>query len=128
MGCCGWSAADREDRSAPPVAGSEVVDRHRTRAEDALMAATGGAPLCRLGEGPRADGPKRAEGRLAAVGELGRVAARAPWRDLTTLTEERLAAWERQRLAATGRGVAWEAYRAGGVAELRSILDELSSP
>jgi len=41
------------------------------------------------------------------------------------VVDELLASWEREQLAARGRGVAWSAYRDGGVAELRSLGDEL---
>lgn len=38
-----------------------------------------------------------------------------------------LASWEVEQRACAGRGVAWSAYRNGGVAELRSILSQLVS-
>jgi hypothetical protein len=54
MGRCGCRASDRR-ATAPPswsAGDAETVARHRGMAKQALMAATGGKPLCRVGEGP----------------------------------------------------------------------------
>ena len=74
MGCCGWRASDRRATAAPSwsAGGAETVARQRGMAEQALMAATGGKPLCRVGEGPdhHVEHVKHAEGCVAAIAEV----------------------------------------------------------
>ncbi len=127
MGCCGWKASDREspaDAALPqPV---EVLEHHRAVAESALDAATCGRPLCRIGDGPDVSRPKYAEGGLAAVSELQRKLRGVPSGDALTLAEDLLASWEAERQASEARGAAWVAYRNGGVAQLRAIVDDLA--
>lgn len=126
MGCCGWKATDREPKGTAVSAPSEgVLERHRTLAESTLLAATGGAALCRIGDGPELGPVKHAEGRLAAITELQRYLRRSDANDEQTATRELLASWVREQHASRERGVAWSAYRDGGVAELTSLVDEL---
>jgi hypothetical protein len=128
MGCCGWKASDREapaDAALPqPV---EVLEHHRAVAESALDAATCGRPLCRIGDGPDVSRPKYAEGGLAAVSELQRKLRSVTGSDALTVAEDLLASWEAERHASEARGPAWIAYRNGGVAQLRAIVDDLGA-
>ena len=92
-----------------------------------LMAATAGGPLCRTTEGGDPTEPKYAEGALAAVTELQRQVRATPDSGELAAARALLATWEVEQDACAGRGVAWSAYRNGGVAELRSIVAELAS-
>ena len=127
MGCCGWKASDREaPADAAPPHPAEVLEHHRAVAEAALDAATCGRPLCRIGDGPDVSRPKYAEGGLVAVGELQRKLRNLSGTDALTLAEELLSSWEAERDASGARGAAWIAYRNGGVAQLRTIVDDLA--
>jgi hypothetical protein len=127
MGCCGWKASDREspaDAASPePV---EVLEHHRAVAESALDAATCGRPLCRIGDGPDVSRPKYAEGGLAAVSELQRKLRGGTDTDALAVAVDLLSTWEAERQASEARGAAWIAYRNGGVAQLRAIVDDLA--
>ena len=92
-----------------------------------LLAATAGEPLCQITEGGDPTEPKFAEGALAAVTELQRQVRATPDASELAVARALLAAWEVEQDACAGRGVAWSAYRNGGVAELRSIVAELAS-
>jgi hypothetical protein len=126
MGASDWRPSDREPLRAPPVQAG-VLEHHRAEAESVLLAATAGEPLCRITEGGDPTEPKYAEGALAAVAELQREVRGAP--DATELNVARrvLANWVVEQGACAGRGVAWSAYRNGGVAELRSVVADLAS-
>ena len=91
------------------------------------MAATAGEPLCRITEGGDPTEPKYAEGALAAITELQRTVRATPDGDALALARSLLASWEVQQEACASRGVAWSAYRNGGVAELRSLVAELAA-
>ena len=82
--------------------------------------------MCRIGDGPDVSRPKYAEGGLAAVSELQRKLRRGPDTDALTVAEELLGTWEAERHASEARGAAWVAYRNGGVAQLRAIVDDLA--
>lgn len=128
MGCCGWSASDREAPATPVGAGShDVLEHRRAEAESALLAATAGESLCRITEGGDPTEPKFAEGVLAAVTELQRAVRSTPELGELAVSRQLLASWEREQAACAGRGVAWSAYRNGGVAELRAIVAELDA-
>jgi len=128
MGCCGWKASDREaPADAAPPHPAEVLEHHRAVAEAALDAATCGRPLCRIGDGPDVSRPKYAEGGLAAVSELQRKLRGAAGSDPLPVAEDLLATWEAERHASKARGTAWVAYRNGGVAQLRAIVDDLGA-
>jgi hypothetical protein len=104
-----------------------VLEHHRAAAESVLLTATAGQPLCRITEGGDPTEPKYAEGALAAITELQRTVRASPDDDELTLARSLLATWEVQQDACAGRGVAWSAYRNGGVSELRSLVDELAT-
>ena len=110
-------------RSVP----ARVIDHRRAEAESALVAATAGEPLCRIEAGGDPTEPKYAEGALAAVAELQRTIRAAPTVGELTAAQDLLARWEIEQAACAGRGVAWSAYRNGGVAELRRIVGELAA-
>ena len=126
MGCCGWRRADKAPpEDTKPLEGDQtVVARHLSRAEGELVAVTGGASLCRVGNGPHAGSVKYAEGRYAALRELRHV-LKSP--DLVALASvvELLDTWQAARTEA--QGPAWTAYREGGVDELRSLVDDLTA-
>jgi hypothetical protein len=125
MGCCGWKASDRESPTGgAPQQPVDVLEHHRAVAESALDAATCGRPLCRIGDGPDVSRPKYAEGGLAAVSELQRKLRGGTDTDALTAAEGLLSTWEAERQASEARGAAWVAYRNGGVAQLRAIVDE----
>lgn len=128
MGCCGWRASDREERATPvPPVAVGVLEQRRAEAESVLLAATAGEPLCRITEGGDPTEPKFAEGALAAITELQRTVRATPDGDALALARSLLASWEVQQEACASRGVAWSAYRNGGVAELRSLVAELAA-
>ncbi|MGZ4709147.1 MAG: hypothetical protein ACXWBN_10450 [Acidimicrobiales bacterium] len=104
-----------------------MVEHHRAVAESALNAATCGHPLCRIGDGPDVSRPKYAEGGLAAVSELQRKLRGSAGPDALTVAEDLLATWEAERHASEARGTAWIAYRNGGVAQMRAIVDDLGA-
>jgi hypothetical protein len=108
---------------SPPA---EVLEHHRAAAESALQAATCGHPLCRIGDGPDVSRPKYAEGALAAVTELQRNIRDAAGTEALTAAQDLLATWEAERRTSEGRGPAWSAYRNGGVAQLRSVVADLT--
>lgn len=86
-----------------------------------LTATTAGAPLCRTHMGPAV---KEHEGRIAAL----MAARRAIRRDGQEAAVVILQQWEQD--AATGRargGASWEAYWAGGIAELHSLTSRTTS-
>ena len=89
------------------------------------MAATAGEPLCRIAAGGDPTEPKFAEGALAAVTELQRHINATPTAGELAAARDLLTSWEAEKVACAGRGVAWSAYRNGGVAELRSFVAEL---
>lgn len=91
------------------------------------MAATAGEPLCRITEGGDPTEPKYAEGALAAIAELQRQVRHAPDERELDVARRVLANWVVEQDACAGRGVAWSAYRNGGVAELRNIVADLAS-
>ncbi len=128
MGCCGWRKPDREPDQLPaPAPHAAVLERHRSQAEAALVAATGGGSLCRTGNGPEVTGPKFAEGRLAAVADLQRRARATAATDVEDLAREVLASWEAQQRTSAVRSPAWSAYRDGGIAELTSVIEDLTA-
>ena len=128
MGCCGWKRPDREPDPLPASSPhSEVLERHRSRAESALAAATGGGSLCRTGDGPGVTGPKFAEGRLSAVADLQRSARATADTEVEDLAREALASWEAEQRTSAVRSPAWSAYREGGIAELTSVIEALSA-
>ena len=90
-----------------------------------VNAATCGHPLCRIGDGPDVSRPKYAEGGLAAVSELQRELRVVADTGALSVAEDLLATWEAERHASETRGAAWVAYRNGGVAQLRAIVDDL---
>jgi hypothetical protein len=102
-----------------------VLEHRRSEAEAALLAATAGESLCRITEGSDPTEPKYAEGALAAVTELQREIRAMPDAGELAVAQRLLATWEVEQDACAGRGVAWSAYRNGGVAELRSIVADL---
>ncbi|MFN8017127.1 MAG: hypothetical protein U0P45_03295 [Acidimicrobiales bacterium] len=106
------------------AAGVRIVQRHRAAAEADLTAATGGASLCRTDGAPDA---KRAEGALAAIAALHRTARRAPHDDPTEAARDLLDTWLVEQAAAAAMGRDWRDYRDGGVAALRSVLDDLEA-
>jgi len=89
------------------------------------MAATGGAPLCRADAGPEVVAVKQAEGRLAVIAELQRKTLGAREATKVTVARDVLVEWEAEQRVSQERGPAWAAYRAGGVTELRDVVDEL---
>ena len=124
MGCCGWQEVDRPPTTPPQLAaGVRIVQRHRAGAEADLTAATGGASLCRTDGAPDA---KRAEGALVALAQLHRAATRSPHDDPTESARRLLDTWVAERAAVEGMGRDWRDYRDGGVAALRSVLDDLT--
>ncbi len=126
MGCCGWRRSDRAPDPLPVTTPeATVLERRRALAEAALVAATGGAPLCRTGNGPDVTGPKFAEGRLAAVAELQRKGRAAAGSESETLAQQVLARWQDELHTSRVRGPAWDAYRDGGIAELTSVIEDL---
>ena len=128
MGNRGSRASDRDEQAtAAPLAAAGVLDEHRAEAESVLLAATAGEPLCRITEGGDPTEPKYAEGALAAITELQRAVRSTPDGDELTLARSLLASWEVQQHACAGWGVAWSAYRNGGVAELRSLVTKLAA-
>ena len=123
MGCCGWRQTDRDPTTPTQLApGVRVVERHRSEAEADLVAATGGASLCRTDGSPDA---KRAEGALAAIAQLHRAAKRTPLIDPTGAARELLEAWVVDRATAETMGRDWRDYRDGGIAALRAVLADL---
>lgn len=92
-----------------------------------LLAATAGDPLCRIAEGGDPTEPKYAEGALAAIAELQRKVRAMPDSNMVAIARSLLATWKVEQDACAGRGVAWSAYRNGGVAELHSIVTELTA-
>lgn len=92
-----------------------------------LLAATAGEPMCRIAEGGDPTEPKYAEGALAAVAELQREVRATPDASELEVAQRLLGVWVVEQSACAGRGIAWSAYRNGGVAELRSIVAELAS-
>ncbi len=126
MGCCGWKRADRAPDPLPAsTPDTTLLERHRAVAETALVNATGGDPLCRVGDGPDVTGPKFAEGRLAAVAELQRTCRAAVGSDTEVLAHQTLARWQDEQRNSRVRSPAWDAYREGGIAELTSVVEEL---
>lgn len=124
-------AADRRGSDETSAAGTladegdrAVVTGYLVRAEADLVAVTGGASLCRVGNGPEAGSAKYAEGRYAALREL-RQLLRSPDADALASAVRLLGAWQVAR--AEARGPAWAAYRAGGVADLQHVVDELTT-
>jgi hypothetical protein len=75
--------------------------------------------------GPEVRDAKFAEGWLAAIGELQRQIRGGATTDVAASAREMLEAWEHDQLACQRRGVAWSAYRDGGVDALRRLVDEL---
>jgi hypothetical protein len=115
------------DRETPAPAGPiGVLEHRRAAAESVLLAATAGEPLCRITEGGDPTEPRYAEGALAAVTELRRQVRATPEAGALAVAQSLLASWEVEQNASAGRGVAWSAYRNGGVAELRGIVAELA--
>jgi hypothetical protein len=104
-----------------------VLERHRAKAETALVAATGGGSLCRICDGPEMTGPKFAEGRLAAVADLQRRARATAGTDVEDLARAALASWEAEQRTSSVRSPAWSAYRDGGIEELTSVVEDLSA-
>ena len=128
MGCCGWKRPDREpDRLPAPTPRASVLEQHRALAEAALVAATGGGSLCRTGDGPQVTGPKFAEGRLAAVADLQRKVRATPDADTEVLAREALTSWQHEQRVSGVQSPAWSAYRDGGMAELTSVIEDLSA-
>jgi hypothetical protein len=128
MGCCGWKRSDRQPDPLPaPPPHAAALERHRSQAEAALVAATGGGSLCRTGDGPEVTGPKFAEGRLAAVADLQRRARATAGTDVEDLAREALASWEAEQRTSAVRSPAWSAYREGGIAELTSVVEDLGA-
>jgi hypothetical protein len=129
MGCCGWNPVHKTPTvpSVPsPSEPRHLVALHRAHAEVALMEATAGRPLCRV-EGPDTEPVKRAEGRLAAIAELER-SLRATGADPRQAAARLVERWEEERGRVAARGAAWEAYHAGGIAELETVAHELDAP
>ena len=104
---------------------AEVVRRRRDEAERALMEATGGGSLCRVGDGPEARAVKRAEGRVAALGELRRALRRDPAARLGPVARAALDRWRADEVANADRGPSWASYASGGAAELADLVGEL---
>ena len=126
MGCCGWKrSAHRMTVAAPaPAPGDSRVHGRLDRAEADLVAATGGAPLCRIDDHRGLAAIKHAEGRVAALREVERGVRRSAGADRLEVTRTVLGAWEAAQERDADRGVAWSAYRDGGVEELRALLAE----
>jgi hypothetical protein len=98
------------------------VVRHRAAAEADLVAATGGASLCRTDLAPDA---KRAEGALAAIAQVHRAVRRGAPADPTLVARTALEEWGAARTAADDLGRAWRDYRDGGVAALTALIADL---
>jgi hypothetical protein len=104
----------------------DVVARHLARAEEDLVAATGGASLCSVGNGTQVGPVKYSEGRYAALREL-RHLRRSPDPVAVADVVGLLATWRTARDRAESQGPAWAAYRDGGVAALQGLVDELTT-
>lgn len=105
-----------------------LLDRLLAEAEAQLAEATGGAPVCRVGDEPGDRPVKRAEGSMAALADVRRAArgAGAPdERTLAALADATLEEWSVAATATADWGPAWVAYRRGGIDALRALLDEL---
>lgn len=103
----------------------EMVRRRRDEAEAALVAATGGGSLCRVGDGPEARAVKWAEGRVAALGDLQRARRRDPSTPLAAAARAALDRWRADEVANADRGPLWASYTSGGAAELADLVGEL---
>lgn len=91
-----------------------------------LAEVSNGASLCTISKsGGEVDGTKYQEGRMAALVELRRAANETDV-PLPQLAAPIIETWradlERQQDRGSARG--WVAYRAGGVDELESLLEE----
>jgi hypothetical protein len=104
---------------------SDVVARHVRTATAALEAATCGHPLCRIGDGPDVMRPKFAQGGLAAAAELERSLRHTDRSDPIGVAEEVLTRWEDERRSCPDHGGPRVGYLNGGVAQLRTIIEEL---
>lgn len=126
MGCCGWRGSNETpaEDTGPTEVDQTVVAQHLARAEVDLVAVTGGSSLCRVGNGPEAGSVKYAEGRYAALRELRHV-LRSPDPVALASAVELLGVWQTAR--AEPQGPAWAAYRAGGVAELQGLVEDLTT-
>jgi hypothetical protein len=133
MGCCGWRRTNRSRRYDEPSpapaaatdAGRPILERHLAEAEADLVAATRGEPLCRLDRGPQVGSVKYAEGRHAALREL-RLGLRSANSGTLASAVDLLAAWESARARSETQGPEWQAYRSGGVAALRGLVEDLT--
>lgn len=114
------------ERTDPIGSDRTIVAEHLARAEADLVAVTGGASLCRVGDGPQAGSAKYAEGRYAALREL-RSVLWSPDPVALAAAVGHLGAWEAALVQAESQGPAWAAYRSGGVAALQSLVDDLTS-
>lgn len=131
MGCCGWKrSAHRMTVAAPaPALGDSRVHGRLDRAEADLVAAThGGAPLCRT-DGHRGLATiKHAEGRVSAGRRSVRCSSAASGaligRPSPRGHPRCRVVGGRGGARTVDRGVAWSAYRDGGVEELRALLAE----
>jgi hypothetical protein len=103
----------------------DVVERHVRTATAALEAATCGHPLCRIGDGPDVMRPKFAEGGRVAAAELERLLKSSPASDPLEVVAETLTRWEDQRRGCPDHGGPRVAYLNGGVAQLRTIVEDL---
>jgi hypothetical protein len=128
MGWCGWQRSDETPLgdTGPPGGDRTIVERHLARAEEGLVVATGGASLCRVGDGPQVGSVKYAEGRYAAMREL-RPQLRFPDSVALAAAVGLLASWQAARARAESQGPAWTAYRDGGVAALRGLVDDVTT-
>lgn len=96
-----------------------LVELRLAQVSESLIAATGGAALCRVdGTGGSA---KYLEGRMAALLEVRRILRRDPGADLAAV----LAAWQSNRDVHLSRGAsaAWLEYDDGGVTEIEWLLE-----
>ena len=82
--------------------------------------------MCRIGDGPDVGRPKYAEGALAALTELQRSLGASTRTDAAAVAQDLLETWDLERRRSEGRGRAWVAYRNGGVAQLRGVVDDLT--
>ena len=121
MGCCGWQESTREP-TVPQAPASVVVATCLAQAEADLAAATGGRPICRVGQ-ERVAPVKQAEGRAAALAEVLRRIRRST--EAHQALSDTASAWRDAAERSSRLGPAWQSYNDGGLEALEALKAEL---